>query len=160
MTDDLAINSWLSQHYGVTLDGKSVYRVIWSTNLTEKRLGTYEIFAGNIFIRTEYGVKEVLKYPFDQHRWILEKLVNVDNDELLTKTSYEPLYILKDKDGKFLPLELKVIEYYMHVITTATKTNATLLQDEAIKKEEAELESCRQEIGSVMSDPNQIDLIW
>ena len=131
-----------------------------STNLTEKRRGTYDVFAGSIFIRTEFGVKEVLKYPFDQDRWVLEKLVNVDNnDELVTKTSYEPLFIFKDKDGKFLPLERRAVEYYMHVITNGTKTNATKLQEKAAKKEEAELEYCRQEIGSVMSDPNQMDLV-
>ena len=161
MADDLKINEWLAQHYGMTLDGKSIHRVVWSTNLTEKRRGKYDIFAGSIYVRTEVGVKEVLKYPFDQDSWVLEKLINVDdNDELITKTSYEPLYIFKDKNGNQLPLISKAVEYYMHVITNGIKSNKTLLTDEAAKKEEAELEYCRQEIGSVMSDPNQMDLVW
>ena len=161
MADEVKINEWLAQHYGMTLDGLSIHRIIWSTNLTERRRGKYDIFAGSIYVRTEVGVKEVLKYPFDQDRWILEKLINVeDNTELMDKTSYEPLYVFKDKDGNFLPLIHKAVEYYMYIITNATKTNKVLLMDEAAKKEEAELEYCRQEIGSVMSDPNQIDLVW
>ena len=160
MADEIKINEWLAQHYGMTVEGRTVHRIVWSTNLTEKRHGKYDIFAGSIYVRTEVGVKEVLKYPFDQDRWVLEKLVNVENnDELLTKTSYEPLYIFKDNKGNFLPLNRRAVEYYMHVITNATKTNATKLTDEAAKKEEAELEYCRQEIGSVMSDPNQMDLV-
>ena len=161
MSDLLKLNKWLSQHYGMTVVGLPIHRIVWSTSLTEKRNGTYDIYAGSIYVRTEFGVKEVLKYPFDQDRWILEKLVNVeDNSELVTKNSYEPLYIFKDKDGNFLHLNTKAVEYYMHIITNAEKTNKTLLEDEAAKKEEAELEYCRQEIGSVMSDPNQIDLVW
>ena len=135
MADDLKINKWLAQHYGMTIDGMAIYRVIWSTGLTEHRNGKYDIFAGSIYVRTEVGVKEVLKYPFDQDRWILEKLINVDNnDELVTKTSYEPLYIFKDKDGNYLPLIGKAVEYYMHVITNGTKTNKTILMDEAVKE--------------------------
>ena len=66
------------------------------------------VFAGSIYVRTEVGVKEVLKYPFDQDSWVLEKLINVDdNDELITKTSYEPLYIFKDKNGKSTPSGLR-----------------------------------------------------
>ena len=160
-SEDQKINKWLAIHYGMTIVGQAVYRVIWSTRLTEHRRGRYDIFSGHIYLRTEVGVREVLKYPYDQDRWVLEKLVNVDNnDELVTKTSYEPLYIFKDNDGNHLPLISKAVEFYMHVITNGVKTNRTILEDEAAKKEEEELEYCRQEIGSVMSDPNQMDLVW
>lgn len=104
------LNDYLLREFGRGLEGLQNYRIIWSTGVTEKRLGTFTDFYGKIFVREVTEVREVLKYPYDQDRWILERVQAASmNPELVAHYSYEPIYVFKDKRGFYLPLNEKVV---------------------------------------------------
>lgn len=106
------INEKLLLYYGRELDGRQRYRVVWSSEQFEKRIGDFNEFYGSIFLRTFTGIKEVPKYPYDQDRWVIEKLFYFPNTEIIAERpgSYEPVYVLKDGFGNFLPLNWKVVD--------------------------------------------------
>ena len=112
MAEQAVINDRLRLYYGCELDGRERYRVIWTTNKTEKRIGEFNEFYGQIFLRTVVGIKECLRYPYDQDRWVIEKLFYINNPEILSDKpgSYEPVHILKDRNGEYLPLNWKVVQ--------------------------------------------------
>lgn len=106
------INERLLLYYGKEIDGRQRYRVSWSSDQFEKRVGTFNEFYGSIFLREFVGIKECPKYPYDPDRWVVEKLFYVKNDEIIAEKpgSYEPFYILKGPTGQFLPLNWKVVD--------------------------------------------------
>lgn len=100
---------------GLSLTGKPKYRIVWSDDEFETRIGTYDEYSGNIFLRTVKGAKMVPKYPYVRHRWILEKYFSPDvaYTECLPDSSqglYEPLFVFQDKYGNPLPVVLKYVE--------------------------------------------------
>lgn len=107
-----SINEKLMLYYGRELDGRQRYRVVWSTTQLEKRCGEFNEFYGQIYLRTFTGIKEVQKYPWDSDRWVLEKLFYIPNPEIISERpgSYEPVMVLKDRFGGFLPLNWRVIQ--------------------------------------------------
>jgi hypothetical protein len=110
-------NDYLHEAFGDGFNGMPNYQVLWSTGVCEKRLGTFRDFYGHILVREVTEVRSVLKYPYDQDRWILERLENAArNPELVDSYTYEPIYVFKDKHGLFLPLNFKVIEILTHRI--------------------------------------------
>jgi hypothetical protein len=106
------VNERLALYYGTELDGRARYRVVWSTTEIERRHGEFNEFYGHIFLRTSIGIQDVKKYPFDQDRWIVEKLFFIRNPEIITEKPgcYEPLYHLKDRFGGYLPLSWKAVD--------------------------------------------------
>lgn len=107
-----SINEKLELYYGHELDMRPRYRVVWSTQQFEKRAGTFNEFYGTIFLREFIGIKEVPKYPYDPDRWVVEKLFYLPNKEIIAEKpgSYEPIYVLKDGAGGYLPLNWKVVD--------------------------------------------------
>ena len=136
-------NEYIVRELGTGFDGKPNFRIIWSTGVTEKRLGTFNDFYGKILVRTVTEVREVLKYPHDQDRFIFERLeVARMNPELVTDLSYEPLHVFKDKRGFFLPLNMKVIEFLVKSIKTppSASERQAQLRDEILREEEQEVD--------------------
>lgn len=105
--DELAeINKELLLCFGYEQGFQARYRLIWSTGVEEVRTGTYAKFDehGNE-LATKTETVKVLKYPYDQNRYILERLFYFESKELpLAKTlgSYEGVYYFED--GKKIPL--------------------------------------------------------
>lgn len=100
------INDWLIDHYGYFAEFLPKYRVVWSDkNYTEKRRGTFEDRTPEgLFIREFTGVREVRKYGHIDEKYVLERCFGVPegNEELVTKTSYEPIWTFMDRNGNFL----------------------------------------------------------
>ena len=147
-------NGHLERELGRSVyDNLPNYRVIWSTGVTEKRHGTFNDFYGKIFVRTYQGVREVLKYPNDQDRYVLERLESTaGNPELIEPFSYEPIYVFKDKRGFYLPLNMKVIEIYTRAIKhprSGSEIKAQLEDDiaEEEKKEVEEFMAILENVG-------------
>jgi len=136
-------NDLLARELGESLfAGKPNFRVIWSTGETEKRLGTFSDYYGKIFLRCVTEVRTVLKYPNDQDRFILERIQSaVGNPELTEEYSYEPLYVFKDKRGFHLPLNMRVIEFFIKRIKEPpdAATLRTQMEDEIAAEEEREV---------------------
>jgi hypothetical protein len=136
------VNDLLARELGQSMFDLPNFRVIWSTGETEKRLGTFSDYYGKIFIRCVTEVRTVLKYPNDQDRFILERIQSaVGNPELTADYSYEPIYVFKDKRGFHLPLNMRVIEFFIKRIKEPPDAAAlrTQMEDEILKEEEREV---------------------
>lgn len=105
-SDIRLINKNLLKNHGKAFNGKVWYRLSWTDNEIEKRVGTFNDFYGEIFLRQFKGMREVRKYegPQFRERWVLEKLVFIDNPEvwdLLNEGSYEPIWVFRTADGGY-----------------------------------------------------------
>jgi hypothetical protein len=119
--DDQGLNKYLEDTYGRTVDGKVLFRLIWSTGVTEFRKSRFIDFSGDLQIRDVIETREVLKYPFAQDRWVLERIKLIDkkarefglvSDE---NYSYEEIYVFQDREGNFLPLNREALEAAMYL---------------------------------------------
>jgi hypothetical protein len=85
------------------------FRIVWTGDCFEKRLGTYEDYEGTLRIRTVTEVREVPKYPYvNPPWWMLERAVEFQDDSIKRGDLYEPLYLFrhfgpKGEYGEFLP---------------------------------------------------------
>ena len=68
MHEIFTINKRLREVYGLTIDGNSRFRVVWSENSYEKRLVPVVSEAG-------FEVQEVKKYSYLENRYILEAYI-------------------------------------------------------------------------------------
>lgn len=144
-TDVKIFNRKLKEVYGKHLDGRQLFRLIWSESELEKRYGTYNVFYGNIYIRTETGVLEVRKYNYIKERYILERLVYMPSREIVGSENghYECVYVFQDKDGNYLKPIWKALEYICHKLLhgrVVPKSESILANEEkdAMDKETAE----------------------
>lgn len=134
------INQKLIDTYGLTLDGLPKFRVVWSAEETETRIGDIEEWYGGIFVRKYRGPAICPKYAYLPGRWVLEVLVPTNNEELTTKQSYEPLYVFQNKNGEYLPLNWEVCRIIINVVLNREKPkpiNDIEAEDEAMRKEAA-----------------------
>jgi hypothetical protein len=119
--DIKAINKMLEKHHGKAFNNKPWYRIAWSESMTEKRIGAFNDFYGEIFLRQFVGLREVRKYdgPDFRERWILEKLVFIDNPEVwdsLNSGSYEPIWVFRGKGGVYQRPNHKAVEFLIGMI--------------------------------------------
>lgn len=90
------INKRLADRFGrdISLNNPN-FRIVNTKGLTEHRYGTFRDYnSEGVFLREVSEVREVEKYPHYDSLWVLEKLTpNTSNSELITKVSYEPVWI-------------------------------------------------------------------
>lgn len=104
MAEDTVItelNRQLRDNYGIdSFTSLAMYRVIWSTGVTEKRKTKFTDTGIELLLPI---VRECLKYPHDQDFYILERLTvvpDVNADDIPeAKLSYEPLWIFRMENG-------------------------------------------------------------
>lgn len=131
------------EKYGRYINGLPFFQVVWSDDLYEMRKGTFNEFAGNIFLRTFTGIQRVRKYNYIHERWILEKFVPPPmsiNPELpeSNRGTYEPLYVFEDGRGNALkPIQL-VCDFivYNNLNPTMNKDQIKTALQEMIEKAE------------------------
>lgn len=120
-----SINRQLKETYGLESSiNEPMFRVVFSDEQREKRLGTYNDFTkSGIFIRTVTEVREVPKYQWIKSRWILERLVVVPEVNMIelptTKLSYEPLWIFETQRGEYLPPKFEVAKIVVDTMYAA-----------------------------------------
>ena len=119
---------------------KPRYRVSWTTGQEELRRGIYIKFDenGNQLAEKE-ETRYVIKYPFNQDRYVLERLFYFSSDELplsLTSGSYEAIYYFEDGNRIPIPVTKDAVLAIIRVLE-APKTHKTA-QD--FKDEEAKLQ--------------------
>lgn len=143
-----AINKFLLKQ-GTTLRGEPLLRLVWSTDQTEIRLGTFNDFYGHIFVRTVREVRMVHKYPYLRDRWVLEMWIPPaalqGNPELVNshEGSYEPIYVFEDAKGQYLEPNFRVVELivgHLHKPRVAELTDAERLTQE-IKEHESRIDT-------------------
>jgi hypothetical protein len=120
MPEDFGLNEFLKNTYGTSIDGRPIFRLLWTTGVTEKRRSHFIDMSDDIFIRDVIEVREVLKYPFAQERWVLERIIPIPFEvktELMTDDnwSYEEVYIFQTKAGEYLPLSPMMVEAALYL---------------------------------------------
>jgi hypothetical protein len=120
------INELLLTHFGRdTVTGLAMWRVSWSEDQYEMRLGDYEDFTeAGIYIRTVREVREVPKYnQWIIRKYVLEQLVGIppqNQAELPTsKMSYEPMFPFEDRNGDYLPPSFEAAKFVIDSIYAA-----------------------------------------
>lgn len=97
------INKRLTDHYGKFEDGRPNWRVVWSDDQYEKRLVSHTDEGFELLTPI---VKTVPKYSYIEHKYVLERLIPIPffhGQDLVDKTSYEPVWTFEDNQGNPLP---------------------------------------------------------
>jgi hypothetical protein len=99
------LNDRLKEYFGTSDDDQPIFRIVWADEQTEKRRVSFTD-AGVELLYPE--VREVRKYPYIQHFYVLERLVVVPDMNLYelptTKMSYEPVWTYRNERGPVRPV--------------------------------------------------------
>lgn len=107
-----------SQDIAVSLPN---YKVVWTSSQYETRVNPagFDIYSEEgLFLRTEFGPKEVEKYPLYPDMWVLEVLTpkTREAESLLVepiKYSYEPLFIFGAGNSNPQPI-WRAVNFLVH----------------------------------------------
>lgn len=127
------INKKLKELYGTALDRTPKYRVVWSEDLIEKRIGRIDKYTANgIYLGSEDGIHEVKKYSYIKDRYILETYDPAfkANQELARSDGYEPIFVF-DKRGEYLKPYLWACEFIINAILNRSNVKRTEKMDES-----------------------------
>lgn len=119
------LNTRLETLFGKYLDGRPMYRIVFSEDQFEKREGEFEDRTPEGFlIRVVKEIREVPKYRqwVNPPCFILERLIEVPEmftTELTTKTSYEPLWTFRDTLNQPLRPTWPAIRLVINTVLTA-----------------------------------------
>jgi hypothetical protein len=97
------LNQRLIDYYGTDSDtGRPIFRIVWADDQTEKR----RVNVTDSGIRLLFPeVIEMKKYAYLKEMYVLERLSVVpdpNQNELISKLSYEPIWTYRDGDGEAL----------------------------------------------------------
>lgn len=110
------INKRLSDYYGKFEDGRQNWRVVWSDDQVEKRLMSHTDEGFELLTPV---VREVKKYSYIKHKYVLERLIPIPSfhgQDLVDKTSYEPVWTFEDSQGNPLPPIWEAIYLLIQVV--------------------------------------------
>jgi hypothetical protein len=97
------INKQLAKIYGIILDGRSNFRLVWSNDETEKRFVIDKWIMLNGIYQPSNGAIEIKKYSHPQYkdRFILEQLKFSPNSEIIGSEfgHYEPMWVFREHDN-------------------------------------------------------------
>ena len=127
------INKLLLENFGKHDDGQAIWRVVWSEDQFEHRLGDYDDYdrSGN-FLRSVREVRYVPKYrQWIPEKYVLERLVvipvaNLPELPAASKLSYEPIFPFEDKNGNALPPKFQACKFVIDTIYAAMNENHNL----------------------------------
>lgn len=159
-----SINLQLKELFGIdTVTGLQMWRVVFSEDQFEKRLGTYSDYTREgIYLRTVTEVREVPKYrQWIQAKYVLERLTivpEINAEELPNqKLSYEPMYVFEDFKGEPLPPRVDVCGIIINSVYAAIgKTNLAKYVDDYSKYTPEAQEQKIKEITEYLWDPTDI----
>ncbi len=169
LTEDIkSLNHQLIDLYGIdTLTGIPIWRIVFSEDQFEKRLGTYDDYSGSIYLRTVTEVRLVPKYRQWVHeKYVLERLVIVpeinSNDLPASKISYEPIFVFETKDGGYLPPRIDAAKFVIDTIYAAQYSNHNLAKykdPESTQEESIELQRQRVDelVEAIFGDSTDIE---
>ncbi len=111
-----SINKRLKDYFGLFENGEPNWRVVWSEDMTEKRLCSH---TSEGFELLTPEVRETKKYSYIQNRFVLERLVpvpQIPGQELITKLSYEPLWTFEDHNGNPTAPDFEMIKAFIQLV--------------------------------------------
>jgi hypothetical protein len=155
-----SINQQLIDEFGIdTVTGDPIWRVVWSEDQFEHRLGTYDdITPAGLYLRTVTEVRWVPKYrQWIQKKYVLERLVVVPESNMpelpSTKLSYEPLWVFEDVNGGYLPPKWEAAKFIIDTVYAAQYKNHNLARyNDPENSQEASLELKKQRIDKIQEE--------
>ena len=116
-----SINRQLRDLFGIdTVNGQSLWRVVWSDDQFENRLMEYTPSGMQLLLPE---VVKVRKYSYVNHRYVLERLVVVpvpDRRELAdTHLSYEPMWVFQNEAKEYLPPRMDACKFIIDAVYAA-----------------------------------------
>lgn len=140
------INDWLAKFGGQSPHGLPMFRIVWSNDQYEFRKGTFNIFKGDLFLRTEIGTRLVRKYNYIHERWILEKwfpqdMVKSEETPAVTNGDYEPFFVFNSNKGNYIEPTQKVIEFIFYTMMKSKVSTETQIMNEIMIKEDQEVQA-------------------
>lgn len=157
-----SINSRLVDHFGLdTSTSQPIWRVVWSEDQFENRLGTYDDYTpAGLYLRTVTEVRYVPKYrQWVKRKYVLERLVSIPDANLpelpASKVSYEPLWVFETTSGKYLPPRFDACKIIVDAVYAAQghgdlvkykDPDYGLLPDEQYEKKTQEIDKLQQEL--------------
>ena len=130
-------NKWLKDRYGADANGNPNWRIVWSDDQKESRLGKFTDYTpSGIFIRTVKEIREVPKYPNNTGCYVLETRAFYDGGgEVYNHNGYEMLYPFQDKNDKRVDPDLEAIQWMFEVCLFHNRKVVTN-EETAMKNEE------------------------
>jgi hypothetical protein len=152
-----AINMRLLRDFRV-LDGRPIYRIVWSETQYEMRKAVWRDFYGSVIIREYEATRMAPKYAYFKNPcWILEKLIFISGYAALKEIqselveaqngTYEPLFAFKDKDEQPLPVFQRVVDVILWHIHNPVKRTASDVRDEMLLEEEQEIRYFQEQLA-------------
>lgn len=135
-----SINRQLVDLFGIdTVTGQAMYRVVFSEDEYEMR--KTDRTKDGFLLLTPVFVRAPKYKQWIHQKYILENLVGVPEihqDEITTKTSYEPLWVFEDKNGNPLPPAIWACKFVIDTVRAAIgkKSMAKYVDEEAKNPEE------------------------
>lgn len=141
------INQFLTSKYGLSLDGKPRFRVVFSEDLKEHRKGLFSELA--VFEE----IREVPKYSFIKNRYILEvytlaypgifgRAIRAKEEIVMSGDGYEPLRVFETKKKVYLRPDIEICEYICNQWSElVTRPAARRLNEKKATSEDVELMS-------------------
>jgi hypothetical protein len=149
------VNQRLKEHYGRTVDtGQVNWRIVWSDDQYEQRYGEYVDYSeSGLYLRTVTESRKVLKYPWINHRYVLERLSivpMVHNTELHTKVSYEPIYTFEADNGEALPVKWEPAKFIIDTLLEGMGDKGTRYKEpsseEQLVEEQQRIDKLQEEL--------------
>ncbi len=153
MTEIERLNKWLTTQE-TSLEGKVIYRLVWSDSIYENRFGIYRDFTeSGLFIREVRETRKTRKYGYIHERWILEKWApgNLTASPELPDAingDYIPVYVFEDKKGKYLAPNERVLKLILNFM------RGNIRKDDEISPEVAEQLIIDKQIDEFLDSPD------
>ena len=130
-------NKRLSDIYGLSIDGKPKYRLIWTENTFEKRHGTFSKFYGPLWLGEHTGIELAKKYSFLLNRFVLERYApEATRNPEIDSDGYECFYVFHDKDRNYLPLREDMINFAVQAHLTSVGGDIPKKNDHILESED------------------------
>jgi hypothetical protein len=157
-----SINKQITDLFGVdTVTGRPMYRISFSEDQYEKRLGTYDDYTREgIYLRTVTEVREVPKYKQWIHdKYIIERLTvvpSINAEELPTsRLSYECIFVFENFKGEYLPPRIDVAKIVIDTLHAGMgKSNMARYKDDYSQYTEEARNKRINEIMEYLWDPS------
>lgn len=161
------LNNRIGNEY-MSIDGRRLFRIIWSESAFENRHGTFREFTeSGLFIREVTETRRVRKYNYIHNRWIFEAWAPGNltaNRELpdATNGDYVPVYVFENKRGEYLPPNEKVARFLIAAVYGKIKKDEIPSQAYMEEKEiQAQVESMDDHPSWFQTRPGEArNAIW
>lgn len=156
-----SLNRQLVDLYGIdTVSGQAMWRIVWSEDQFEHRLGTYDDYTeSGIYLRTVTEVRYVPKYrQWIQNKYVLERLVVIPEinagDLPAARMSYEPMYPFETSSGKYLPPRIDACQFIVNAVLAAQGKSSLAKYKDPVSglSNEDYLEMKRKEIDTLQEE--------